>query len=228
MPAPAPPRGGRAGPRRRWRRAPPGPARRAAGGWPSSRVALGAAQWLAVPGGVLPAPAPRRGGRRVGGGAGLVLERRGLRDLPGHRDQPVPGRGFLVQGRRDAQRGFRGAGRAGLRVVIGAERVVVRCPRSRRVADPDVVVLPGARSAADGHAGHRGLRPPQAAGRPGPFGALLLGAFGALLLDAFGALLLGGFGALLPGPCGVALAGAFGGALPGPFGVAFFAFGGGD
>ena len=67
---------------------------------------------------------------------------------------------------------------------MGAERVVVRCPGGRRIAGRDVVALLGAITAAGGHAGHGGLRPPLAARA---FGAVFLGASGAGLLGASGA-----------------------------------------
>src|SRR6516164_5016493 len=104
MPGAAPPRDGRAALPRRWRRAPPGPARQAPAGRPSSALIPGPARRLAVPAGVLPAPAPRRLGRRVG----PVVERRGRRNLLGLRDQLGPWRGFLVRGRGEIHGGFGG------------------------------------------------------------------------------------------------------------------------
>src|SRR5206468_8712367 len=129
----ASPRNGRAARRRRWRRARPGPPRRAPGGRRASTLTPRAARRLAVPRGVRAAAAPGRGGRRVG----AVPERRGLRDLLG---EPFPGRAILVQVRRDAQGGF-GAGPAVAGVIMSTERVGCHGPGGHRVACPGLVAV---------------------------------------------------------------------------------------
>src|SRR5438094_6085803 len=199
MPGAASPRNGQAARRRRWHRARPGPPRRAPGGRRASALTPRAARRLAVPGGVRTATAPRRGGRRRLR-FGPVPERRGRRDLLG---EPLPGRGIVVQVRRDTQGGF-GAGPAVAGVIMSTERVGCHAPGGHRVACLGLVAVLvvstavplGAPGAGGGHAGQGGLRPPPAASRPGLLGALLLfSAPGALFLGAPGAGFLGAPGA---------------------------------